>query len=92
MMSIQSKQKRATRKRKAELVAPDCSENCQINHTYAEAAALMRCSIRHVETLVEKGKLAFIECGAGDVRKHRRIPHSAIRARVKFAPPSPLFN
>lgn len=69
-----------TRKRKTELVAPPCRENCQINHTYEQVAAILNISVYQVEKLVSYGRLRYVELGVGEVRKFRRIPHAELRA------------
>jgi excisionase family DNA binding protein len=77
--------KKQTRKRKSELVAPQCKENCQINHTIEQVAALLQCSPRHIERLLEAGRLPYICCGLSKRRKTRRIPHSSLRELVVSA-------
>lgn len=76
------KKKKSTRKHKSELVAPECSENCQINHTIEQTAALLQCSTDTVIRMLKRGTLPHIKCGAGLKHKSRRIPHSAIRQLV----------
>lgn len=82
MKSSNGKQKH-TRKHKSELVAPQCAENCQINHTVEQTAALLQCSTDTVIRMLKKGSLPYIKCGAGLKHKSRRIPHSAIRKLIQ---------
>jgi excisionase family DNA binding protein len=84
-MSRITPNKKQTRKRKAELVAPQCRADCQINHTYEQVAAILNISVYQVERLVNAGRIRSIELGLGEVRKFRRIPHSAIQEILESA-------
>jgi excisionase family DNA binding protein len=67
-------------RRKGELRPPVCQagDNCQINHTIEQTAALLNCSIKTIQRLLDAGKLEYIECGLG-VRKFIRVPHASVR-------------
>ena len=71
--------KKQTRKRKRDLVAPVCAENCQVNHTIEQSAALLQCSVAVVERMLSTGILLYVLCSVGLKRKSRRVPHPAIR-------------
>jgi excisionase family DNA binding protein len=70
---------RQARKRKSELVAPRCVENCQIAHTVEQIAALLTCSPATVDDMMEAGRLPYIEVGTGMERKSRRAFHSDLK-------------
>lgn len=70
------------RKRKAELVAPQCPANCQVNHTIEQTAALLQCSTDTVRNMIEGGALPHIECGLGLSKKSKRVPHAALRKLI----------
>lgn len=74
--------KKPTRKRKAELVAPNCRADCQIAHTIEQTAALLQCSVDTIERMIEKRILDYLQSGTGLKRKSKRIPHSAIRSLI----------
>lgn len=65
-------------RRKADLEAPRCRENCQINHNIQQAAALLQVSPWQVRQLIECGRLAAMNISAGEGKKYLRIPHASI--------------
>lgn len=77
------------RKRKSELVVPNCEDKCQANHNIEQTAALLQCSVSHVKRLIEVGRLPFVESGVGVKRKIKRVPHKAIRDMQQIAVPKP---
>lgn len=65
-------------RRKADLQAPRCRENCQVNHNLNQAAALLQISVWQVRQLIECGKLAAMNISAGEGKRYLRIPHASI--------------
>jgi excisionase family DNA binding protein len=81
---IEPSNKKQARRRKAQLVAPTCKPNCQINHTIDQIAALLQCSPKHVRKLIADGEIKGVNWGTKD-RKHIRVPHPEIRKKLPSA-------
>lgn len=75
-----SKGKKKRRARKKELVVPNCRENCQVNHSIDQIAALCNISPHHVRLLIKDGTFKAIDFtrSKGKKRKTLRIPHPEI--------------
>jgi hypothetical protein len=73
--------KKQTRKRKRDLVAPNCQADCQRGHNVEQAAALIGISVPQLWRLVDAGRIEYADCSAGEKgeRRYIFISHPTIR-------------
>ena len=69
--------KKQTRKRKRDLIAPQCRENCQRGHNVEEAAAIIGISVPQLFRLINTGRIEHANAGTGKSR-YPLISHQAI--------------
>ena len=78
-MALSKHGKKQTRKRKRDLVAPQCRENCQRGHNVEQAAALIGISVRQLWALISANRIETFDAGLGkSKRRYILIPHQAI--------------